>query len=79
MRSVASVFVSRWDRAVADKIPDKLRDKLGIAVATQAYRTYRELLDSDRWQRLEGFGARPQRLLFASTGTKDPQADADLA
>jgi transaldolase len=74
VRSVASVFVSRWDRAVADKVPDGLRDKLGIAVARQAYRAYRELLDSDRWQRLESFGARPQRLLFASTSTKDPRS-----
>jgi len=74
VRSVASVFVSRWDRAVADKVNDRLRDKLGIAVAKEAYRAYRELLDSERWQRLEGFGARPQRLLFASTSTKDPRS-----
>ena len=74
VRSVASVFVSRWDRAVADKVPDGLRDKLGIAVARQAYRAYRELIASDRWQRLESFGARPQRLLFASTSTKDPRS-----
>jgi transaldolase len=74
VRSVASVFVSRWDRAVLDKVSDRLRDKLGIAVARRAYRTYRELLDSDRWQRLENLGARPQRLLFASTSTKDPKS-----
>lgn len=74
VRSVASVFVSRWDRAVADKVSERLRDKLGIAVAKQAYRAYRELLDSDRWQRLQGLGARPQRLLFASTSTKDPRS-----
>ncbi len=74
VRSVASLFVSRWDKATMDKVPDKLRDRLGPAVARQTYRAYRELLDSDRWQRLEGLGARPQRLLFASTGTKDPKA-----
>jgi transaldolase len=74
VRSVASVFISRWDKAVMDKVPDKLRDKLGIAVAKKAYRAYREVLESDRWQRLEGLGARPQRLLFASTSTKDPKA-----
>ena len=74
VRSVASVFVSRWDRAVVDKVGERLRDKLGIAVSKQAYRAYRELLDSDRWQRLESLGARPQRLLFASTSTKDPKS-----
>jgi transaldolase len=74
VRSVASVFISRWDKAVMDKVPDTLRDKLGIAVAKKAYRAYREVLESDRWQRLEGLGARPQRLLFASTSTKDPKA-----
>jgi transaldolase len=74
VRSVASVFISRWDKAVMDKVPDRLRDKLGIAVAKKAYRAYRELLQSDRWQRLEGLGARAQRLLFASTSTKDPKA-----
>jgi transaldolase len=74
VRSVASVFVSRWDRAVVDKVGERLRDKLGIAVSKQAYRAYRELLDSDRWQRLESLGARAQRLLFASTSTKDPKS-----
>jgi len=74
VRSVASVFISRWDKAVMDKVPDKLRDKLGIAVAKKAYRAYREILECDRWQRLEGLGARPQRLLFASTSAKDPKA-----
>ncbi len=74
VRSVASLFVSRWDKATMDKVPDNLRDRLGPAIARQTYRAYRELLDSDRWQRLEGLGARPQRLLFASTGTKDPKA-----
>lgn len=72
--SVASLFVSRWDKAVMSDVPDELRDKLGIAVAKQAYRAYRELLDSERWQRLANEGARPQRLLWASTGTKDPDA-----
>ena len=70
--SVASIFVSRWDVAVADEAPQELRNRLGIAVAKHAYRAYRELLDSKRWQRLANEGARPQRLLWASTGAKDP-------
>src|SRR6201997_5455035 len=74
VRSVASVFLSRWDGATMDKVPDGLRDKLGIAIGQQIYKAYRDILDSDRWQRLANFGARPQRLLFASTGTKDPKA-----
>ena len=74
VRSVASLFVSRWDKATMDKVPGELRDKLGPAVGLQAYKAYRDVLDSDRWQRLENLGARPQRLLFASTGTKDPKA-----
>jgi transaldolase len=74
VRSVASLFVSRWDKATMDKVPANLRDKLGIAIGQQTYKAYRDLLDSDRWQRLENLGARPQRLLFASTGTKDPKA-----
>ena len=74
VRSVASVFVSRWDKATLDKVPQELRDRLGIAVSQQSFKAYRDLLDSERWQRLEGWGARPQRLLFASTSTKDPQA-----
>src|SRR6201994_148270 len=74
VRSVASVFLSRWDGATMDKVPDALRDKLGIAIGQQVYRAYRDMLESDRWQRLANFGARPQRLLFASTGTKDPKA-----
>jgi transaldolase len=74
VRSVASVFVSRWDKATLDKVPAELRDRLGIAVSQQSYKAYRDLLESDRWQRLEGWGARPQRLLFASTSTKDPKA-----
>jgi len=72
--SVASVFVSRWDKAVMGEVPDELRDRLGIAIAKRTYAAYRELLDSERWQRLANQGARPQRLLFASTGTKDPDA-----
>jgi transaldolase len=72
--SVASLFVSRWDVAVARAAPPELRNRLGVAVARQCYRAYRDVLDSDRWQRLANAGARPQRLLFASTGTKDPAA-----
>jgi transaldolase len=74
IRSVASVFISRWDRGVAGKAPANLQNKLGVAVGQQAYKAYRDVLDSDRWQRLENFGARPQRLLFASTSMKDPNA-----
>ena len=74
VRSVASLFVSRWDKATMDKVPAKLRDRLGVAIGQQAYKAYRDVLDSDRWQRLANLGARPQRLLFASTGTKDPKA-----
>jgi transaldolase len=72
--SVASLFVSRWDVAVADKAPDALRNKLGIAIAGKAYERYRTLLDSPRWLRILNAGARSQRLLWASTGTKDPKA-----
>ena len=72
--SVASVFISRWDKAVMGRVTDQLRDRLGIAVAGRIYTAYRELLDSERWQRLANEGARPQRLLWASTGTKDPDA-----
>jgi transaldolase len=78
VRSVASLFISRWDKATMDKLPDNLRDRLGIAIAESTYAAYRDLLDSDRWQRLENCGARPQRLLFASTGTKDPRASDTL-
>ncbi len=74
VESVASVFISRWDVAVADQAPPELRNRLGIAVAARAYRAYRELLGSNRWQKLADQGARPQRMLFASTGTKDPDA-----
>jgi len=72
--SVASVFVSRWDAAVASKVPDALRNKLGIGVAGRIYKAYRTLLSSPRWQRIYNAGALPQRLLWASTGTKDPSA-----
>jgi transaldolase len=74
VRSVASLFVSRWDKATMDKVPADLRDKLGPAIGWQAYKAYRDVLESDRWQRLANLGARAQRLLFASTGTKDPKA-----
>jgi transaldolase len=72
--SVASVFISRWDAAVKDRVPAALRNQLGIAIAKQTYKAYRTLLDSPRWQRAFNAGARPQRLLWASTGTKDPAA-----
>ena len=78
VRSVASLFVSRWDKATMETLPAELRDRLGIAVAQSTNAAYRDLLDSDRWQRLENSGARPQRLLFASTGTKDPAAPDTL-
>jgi transaldolase len=72
--SVASVFISRWDVAVAKSAPAELHDQLGIAIAKRTYKAYREVLDSERWQRAFNAGARPQRLLWASTGTKDPKA-----
>jgi transaldolase len=72
--SVASVFVSRWDAAVAGKVPAALNNRLGIAVAKRTYKAYRDLLGSPRWERIYNAGARPQRLLWASTGTKDPKA-----
>ena len=72
--SVASIFVSRWDVAVAGKVPPALANTLGIAIGQQAYRAYSQLLASSRWRRAFNAGARPQRLLFASTGTKDPKA-----
>ena len=74
IRSVASLFISRWDKSTMDKVPAELRNKLGPAIGLQTYKAYRDVLESERWQRLEGLGARPQRLLFASTGTKDPKA-----
>lgn len=76
--SVASLFVSRWDQAVADEVPPELRNRLGIAIAGQTYRAYRRLLASPRWEKLAQAGARPQRLLWASTGTKDPSASDTL-
>jgi transaldolase len=72
--SVASVFVSRWDAAVAGKVPTALNNRLGIAIAKRTYKAYRDLLGSPRWERIYNAGARPQRLLWASTGTKDPKA-----
>jgi transaldolase len=72
--SVASVFISRWDAAVAGKVPEALTNQLGIAIAKRTYKAYRTLLGSPRWQRAYNAGARPQRLLWASTGTKDPKA-----
>jgi len=72
--SVASLFVSRWDVAVAGKVPGELSNRLGIAVAQRSYKAYRELLASGRFQRAANAGARAQRLLWASTGTKDPKA-----
>lgn len=74
--SVASVFMSRWDVAANPLVGPELHDQLALAIGKKAYRAYRELLDSDRWQRLANAGARPQRLLWASTSTKDPH-DAD--
>jgi len=74
VRSVASLFISRWDKATMDKVPERDRDKLGVAIGQQTYKAYRDVLESDRWQRLANYGARAQRLLFASTGTKDPKA-----
>jgi transaldolase len=76
--SVASLFVSRWDVAVQDKVAPALRNRLGIAMAKRTYRIYRELLASARWRKLAAAGARPQRLLWASTGTKDPRAPDTL-
>jgi len=74
VRSVGSVFVSRWDVAVASKVPAALKNQLGIAVAGQIYAAVRALHTSARWQRAQNAGARPQRVLWASTGTKDPEA-----
>ena len=76
--SVASLFISRWDVAGNPQLPTELQHKLGIAVAQQTYRAYRELLASTRWQKLAAAGAKPQRLLWASTGTKDPAAPDTL-
>jgi transaldolase len=75
---VASIFVSRWDVAIKDKVPDALRNRLGIAIGKRTYKAYRDLLASSRWQKLAASGARTQRLLWASTGTKDPAAPDTL-
>jgi transaldolase len=76
--SVASVFMSRWDTAVGGTVPERLKDRLGLAVGLDTYRAYRQLMDSDRMQRLENAGARVQRLLWASTRTKDPATSDTL-
>jgi transaldolase len=76
--SVASVFVSRWDGAVSGKVPAELNNQLGIAIGARTHKAYRDLLASPRWQELAAAGAKPQRLLWASTGTKDPNASATL-
>jgi transaldolase len=76
--SVASLFVSRWDVSVKDKAPVELQNKLGIAIGGRTHRAYRELLASTRWRKLSAAGAKPQRLLWASTGTKDPAASDTL-
>jgi transaldolase len=76
--SVASIFMSRWDVAVAKEVPTELVNRLGIAIGGRAYRAYNELLASDRVRRLQNEGARPQRLLWASTGTKNPEASDTL-
>lgn len=76
--SVASLFVSRWDVAVADKAPDELKNRLGIAISQRTYKSYVELLASPRWKKLADAGAQPQRMLWASTGTKDPEASDTL-
>jgi transaldolase len=78
VNSVASVFVSRWDRAVADKVPPELINRLGIAIMQRTYRAHCELINTKRWKDLEAKGARKQRMLWASTGTKDPKAPAGL-
>jgi transaldolase len=78
VRSVASLFISRWDAAVTEKVPADIRNTLGLAVGEQCYKAYRDVLESDRFQRLQNVGARAQRLLFASTGTKDKNASDTL-
>jgi transaldolase len=74
VHSIASVFISRWDKAVVEKVPEPLRNRLGIAIAERTYKAYCDLLKSARWQKLAEAKATPQRLLWASTGTKDPNA-----
>ncbi|HEX3602499.1 MAG TPA: transaldolase family protein, partial [Steroidobacteraceae bacterium] len=78
INSVASLFVSRWDRAVADKVPQELSNRLGIAIVQRTYRAHCELMGAKRWRELEAKGARKQRMLWASTGTKDPKAPPGL-
>jgi transaldolase len=78
VESVASLFVSRWDVAVQDTVSPPYRNRLGIAIAMRTYKAYRDLLASGRWQQLAAAGAHPQRLLLASTGTKDPDAPETL-
>ena len=78
VHSVASLFVSRWDVSVRDRVGPELQNRLGIAIARRTYQDYRALLTSPRWQKLADAGARPQRLLFASTGTKDLAVSATL-
>ncbi|MFT3907577.1 MAG: transaldolase [Steroidobacteraceae bacterium] len=78
VESVASVFVSRWDRAVTGKVPDELHNRLGIAIAQRVYASARALFNTDRWMRLQNLGARPQRVLWGSTGSKDPKAPDTL-
>jgi transaldolase len=77
--SVASLFISRWDAAITARVPEAMRNKLGIAIAMRTYKAARGLLGSPRWQRIYNAGARPQRLLWASTGTKDPAASDVLS
>ncbi len=76
--SVASLFVSRWDKAVADKVPAELRNRLGIAIAARTYKAHCDLVKTERWRALAAAGARVQRMLWASTGTKDPKASPTL-
>src|SRR2546425_287545 len=76
--SVASLFISRWDAAVAEKVPENLRDRLGIAIGQRTYKASQELFASARWQRIYNFGARAQRPLWASTGAKNPKASPVL-
>jgi len=78
VESVASLFVSRWDAGVKDTVSPEYQNRLGIAIAMRTYKAYRDLLASERWKKLAAAGAHPQRLLWASTGTKDPKAPETL-
>ena len=78
MDSIASVFMSRWDAAVLQRVPDPLHGRLAVAIGLKTYQAYREVMDSERWQRLANEGARTQRLLWASTSTKDPESPDTL-